>query len=124
MHREQCLLYESGEFSLGEASKFEKHLGGCLECRERLETARAAHRWADTAAPEPPERLTAAVLFSNGRVSAGSRVWDAAFACACLVLALSLARTLGPLLPGAVAADEDLERLRGDARRLEMGAYE
>lgn len=31
---------------------------------------------------------------------------------------------LGPLLPGAVAADEDLERLRGEARRLEMGAYE
>lgn len=124
MHREQCLLYESGELPLGEALEFERHLGVCLECRERLETARAAHRWAETASPEPPERLTAAVLFSTGRVSAGSCVWDAAFACACLVLALSLARTLGPLLPGAVAADEDLERLRGDARRLEEGAYE
>lgn len=124
MHREQCLLYESGELPPSEASEFEKHLGGCFECRERLETARAAHRWADTASLEPPERLTAAVLFSTGRVSAGSPAWDAAFACACLLLALSLARTLGPLLPGAVGAGEDLERLRGDARRLELGAYE
>lgn len=122
MHHDLCLLYESGELPAAEALEFERHMGGCFECRARLETVKSAHRWAETAVSEPPERLTAAVLLAPEREAA--RAWNAPFACACLLLTLSLARHVGPLLPGAAAASEDLERLRGDARRLEEAAHE
>lgn len=120
MHREQCLLYESGELAAGERAEFERHLEGCAECRERLETARAAHRWARGAAPEPPRRLTAAVLIAAGGAPAAGRAGTAGLAFAAMLFALSLARGLAPLLPGAAEAREDLERLRGDLRRLEV----
>lgn len=123
MHHERCLMYESGELSPTETLEFEGHLEGCFECRERLETAKAAHRWAEAAA-DPPKRLTAVVLLGTGRAPAVGRARNASFALACLLLALSLARNLSPLLPGATAAREDLERLHGDARKLEEAAHE
>lgn len=62
MHKEDCLLFESGEMGKDEAIQFERHLASCHECRDWLTTIGSAHRWAGFLAEEPPPRLTMRAL--------------------------------------------------------------
>lgn len=62
MHKEDCLLYESGEMGKDEAVQFELHLASCRECRDWLTTIASAHRWAGVLAENPPARLTMTAL--------------------------------------------------------------
>ena len=62
MHKEDCLLFESGEMGKDEAIQFERHLASCPECRDWLATIRSAHCWAGVLSEEPPPRLTMTAL--------------------------------------------------------------
>ncbi len=119
MHLDDCLLYESGELAGAEAAAFERHLGGCAECRELLAAAGAAHRWAADAAIEPSPSLKARAQAAAGGVRARGRAAAAAYALAGLLFALTLAQGLAP-----AGSREDLERLRAEIARLKESSHE
>ncbi len=70
---ETCLLYAAGELSPSEVSAFERHLGGCGECRGLLETSRLASELSPALSEDAPERLVAAVLKRGPAVPEESR---------------------------------------------------
>lgn len=76
MHKEDCLLYESGEMTPAKAAEFEQHLASCTECREWLVTVREAHRWAVTLAHKPSQRL-AQVVLGRGNIRKSVDYWTA-----------------------------------------------
>lgn len=119
MHLEQCLLYESGELPADEAVEFERHLASCAECRDRLDTARAAHLWARGASVEPHPRLSSAALAAAGGARLSARAALAAYALAGLLVALTLARGLEP-----AGEREELERLGAEMTQLKESFHE
>lgn len=66
MHKDDCLLYESGEMTADEAGRFEQHLASCAECRDWLAVARSAHRLAAALIEKPPPRLAGAAPGADG----------------------------------------------------------
>lgn len=62
MHRERCLVYESGEMGPREAAEFSAHLGNCPDCREWLDLIARGRAWAQAAAQDAPEALVQAAL--------------------------------------------------------------
>ncbi|MBI3299063.1 MAG: zf-HC2 domain-containing protein [Elusimicrobia bacterium] len=62
MHRDQCLLYASGEMSAEESGRFQSHLGACPDCRGWLELVGRGAAWAGSAAENAPTGVLVAVL--------------------------------------------------------------
>jgi hypothetical protein len=69
MHKEDCLLFDSGEMGKDEAVQFERHLASCSECRDWLGAIGSARRWAGVLSEEPPSRLTMTALETTRAVS-------------------------------------------------------
>jgi hypothetical protein len=62
VHREEALLYNSGELNIEETSKFDAHLPDCSDCLERVSLARASKRAAQASVEDaPPELLQASI---------------------------------------------------------------
>ncbi|MFA5138292.1 MAG: zf-HC2 domain-containing protein [Elusimicrobiota bacterium] len=73
MHKERCLLYESGELSAEDAAAFERHLDSCAGCREWLAVVRCGHAWAEARASEPPGGAVSSVASRLDDSRAGGR---------------------------------------------------
>lgn len=119
VHLEQCLLYDSGELTTDEAADFERHLAACVECRDLLETARAAHRWARGAAAEPHPRLVSETLLAVGGARLSARAAYAAYTLAGLLVALTLARGFEP-----AGVREELEKLGAEISQVKEDFHE
>ena len=62
MHKEHCLLYESGEMDPASRAEFEGHLSSCEGCRDWLKAIRKAHAWAEAVKVPPPAQAVSEAM--------------------------------------------------------------